>query len=206
VILSDRDLREALATGQLTVTPFPGLFGDWPDMPAALQPASLELTLHNELRVFNSHLMSCIDPRARQDELTRPVTVADGEPFVLHPGEFVLAATVEEVTLGDSLAARLDGTSSLGRVGLLVHSTAGFIDPGFTGRVTLELSNVATLPLLLWPGDRIAQLCVQRLTSPAARPYGTPGLRSRYQGQGGPEASRAWMRHLSAGPDRTLRP
>ena len=144
-------------------------------------------------RVFNNHLYTHIDPATRQDDLTSPVEVPDGEPFVLHPGEFVLASTLEVITLGDQLAGRLEGKSSLGRLGLLTHSTAGFIDPGFSGHVTLELSNVANLPITLWPGMKIGQLCIFRLSSPAEHPYGSAVYGSRYQGQRGPTPSRAWQ-------------
>src|SRR5690606_32736743 len=157
-----------------------------------VQPSSIDVRLDRQFRVFNNHLYTYIDPRERQDDLTTVVEVADGEPFVLHPGEFVLASTIETVTLGDHLAGRLEGKSSLGRLGLLVHSTAGFIDPGFSGQITLELSNVATLPITLWPGMRIGQLCLFRLSSPARYPYGSKVYGSRYQGQRGPTPSRAW--------------
>jgi dCTP deaminase len=133
-----------------------------------------------------------IDPAQEQPELTRLVEVASDDPFVLHPGEFVLASTYEVVTLPDDIAARLEGKSSLGRLGLLTHSTAGFIDPGFSGHVTLELSNVATLPITLWPGMKIGQLCFFRLSSPAEHPYGSNESGSRYQGQRGPTASRSF--------------
>ncbi|HSP75269.1 MAG TPA: dCTP deaminase, partial [Cryobacterium sp.] len=134
-----------------------------------------------------------IDPAEDQPDLTRLIETAAGEPFILHPGEFVLGSTYEKVTLPDDVAARLEGKSSLGRLGLLTHSTAGFIDPGFTGHVTLELSNVATLPIKLWPGMKIGQLCFFRLSSPAERPYGSSAYSSRYQGQRGPTASRSFQ-------------
>jgi len=184
VLLSDRDLLLELKSGQLELDPFD---------PELVQPSSIDVRLDHQFRVFNNHLHTHIDPRERQDDLTTLVEVPEGEPFVLHPGEFVLASTLETVALGDQLAARLEGKSSLGRLGLLVHSTAGWIDPGFTGQVTLELSNVARLPIRLWPGMRLGQLCVFQLTSPAQRPYGSPGLGSRYQGQQGPTPSRAGM-------------
>lgn len=166
MLLSDRDLVKAIVDGELAVD---AQLPRGPGVPSAVQSASLEVTLGRAFRVFNGHLVAAIDPRQRQDDLTRLVEPPEGEPFVLHPGEFVLAATGETVTVGNALAARLEGKSSLGRLGLLVHSTAGFIDPGFCGVITLELSNVATLPILLWPGMRIGQLCVMRLTSPADR-------------------------------------
>ena len=144
-------------------------------------------------RVFNNTRYTHIDPAQQQDELTSLVEPVDGEPFVLHPGEFVLGSTFEQVTLPDDIAARLEGKSSLGRLGLLTHSTAGFIDPGFTGHVTLELSNVATLPIKLWPGMKIGQLCFFRLSSPAEQPYGSGASGSRYQGQRGPTPSKSYL-------------
>jgi dCTP deaminase len=142
-------------------------------------------------RVFENHRYPHIDPAEEQEDLTRLVEVGVDEPFILHPGEFVLGSTYEVISLADDLAARLEGKSSLGRLGLLTHSTAGFIDPGFSGHVTLELSNVATLPIKLWPGMKIGQVCVFRLTSPAEHPYGSAIYGSRYQGQRGPTQSRS---------------
>ncbi|MET8571797.1 dCTP deaminase [Streptomyces sp. NPDC004783] len=184
MLLSDRDLHDAISRGQLGVAPFDE---------AMLQPASIDVRLDRSFRVFESHRHACIDPAAEQDDLVRPVRVENGEPFVLHPGEFVLASTYERVHLPRHLAARLEGKSSLGRLGLITHSTAGFIDPGFEGHVTLELANVATLPIKLWPGMKIGQLCVFQLTSPAEHPYGSALRGSRYQGQRGPTASRSWQ-------------
>src|SRR5213075_1247357 len=138
-----------------------------------------------------NHKYAHIDPAEEQPELTRLVEVESGEPFILHPGEFVLGSTYEAVTLPDDIAARLEGKSSLGRLGLLTHSTAGFIDPGFSGHVTLELSNMATLPITLWPGMKVGQLCILRLTSAAEHPYGSAIYGSRYQGQRGPTPSKS---------------
>ena len=160
---------------------------------AMLQPASIDVRLDNQSRVFETHRHAHIDPSVQQDDLTRLVEVPAGEAFVLHPGEFVLASTYERVRLPRHLAARLEGKSSLGRLGLATHSTAGFIDPGFEGHVTLELSNDATLPLLLWPGMKVGQLCVFQMTSAAEHPYGSAVRGSRYQGQRGPTASRSWQ-------------
>ncbi|MPZ25358.1 MAG: dCTP deaminase [Micromonosporaceae bacterium] len=184
MLLSDRDLGAEIKAGNLQLDPLD------PDL---LQPSSIDVRLDRLFRVFNNHLYTHIDPATRQDDLTALVEVADGESFVLHPSEFVLASTLEVITLGDQLAGRLEGKSSLGRLGLLTHSTAGFIDPGFSGHVTLELSNVATLPIRLWPGMRIGQLCIFRLSSPAENPYGSAVYGSRYQGQRGPTPSRAWQ-------------
>jgi dCTP deaminase len=143
--------------------------------------------------VFVNTRYTHIDPSLQQDELTSLVEPEGDEPFVLHPGEFVLGSTFEQITLPDDLAGRLEGKSSLGRLGLLTHSTAGFIDPGFSGHITLELSNVANLPIILWPGMKIGQLCLFRLSSPAEHPYGSAGVGSRYQGQRGPTPSRAYL-------------
>ena len=182
MLLSDGDIRAELATGRVGLDPLD---------PAMVQPASVDVRLDRFFRLFDNHRYAHIDPRQEQDELTRLVEVDPDEAFILHPGEFVLGSTYEQVTLPDDLAARLEGKSSLGRLGLLTHSTAGFIDPGFTGHVTLELSNVATLPITLWPGMKIGQLCFFRLSSPADSPYGTGENQNRYQGQRGPTASRA---------------
>ena len=183
MILSDTDLRAAVKTGRLGIDPFEN---------ELVQPSSIDVRLDRRFRVFNNQKYTHIDPAARQDDLTAPVEVASDEPFVLHPGEFVLASTLEVITLPADLAARLEGKSSLGRLGLLTHSTAGFIDPGFSGHVTLELSNVANLPITLWPGMKIGQLCLFKLSSAAGRPYGSASG-SRYQGQEGPTPSRSWI-------------
>src|SRR4051794_20400874 len=156
-----------------------------------VQPSSVDLRLDRLFRVFENHRYPHIDPAEDQPELTRLVEPDDNEPFILHPGEFVLGSTYEVITLPDDIAARLEGKSSLGRLGLLTHSTAGFIDPGFSGHVTLELSNVATLPIKLWPGMKIGQFCFFRLSSPAEHPYGSEKSGSRYQGQRGPPPSRS---------------
>jgi dCTP deaminase len=156
-----------------------------------IQPSSIDVRLDKFFRVFDNHKYPHIDPAADQSDLTREVEVASDEIFVLHPGEFVLGSTFEVVTLPDDIAARLEGKSSLGRLGLLTHSTAGFIDPGFSGHVTLELANVATLPIKLYPGMKIGQLCFFRLSSPAENPYGSAKYGSRYQGQRGPTPSKS---------------
>lgn len=158
-----------------------------------IQPASIDVRLDRYFRLFDNHKYSVIDPAEEQEGLTRFVDVGGDEPFVLHPGEFVLGSTHEYLTLPDDIAARLEGKSSLGRLGLLTHSTAGFIDPGFSGHVTLELSNTATMPIRLYPGMKIGQFCFFRLTSPAERPYGAGASGSRYQGQRGPTASRSHL-------------
>ncbi|MFB9906817.1 dCTP deaminase [Allokutzneria oryzae] len=185
MLLSDRDLRKEVEAGRLGLDPFDA------DM---IQPSSIDVRLDRFFRVFDNTKYTHIDPALQQDELTSLVEKSDeNEPFVLHPGEFVLGSTYELVTLPDDLAGRLEGKSSLGRLGLLTHSTAGFIDPGFTGHITLELSNVANLPITLWPGMKIGQLCLFRLSSPAENPYGSASVGSRYQGQRGPTPSRAYL-------------
>ena len=158
-----------------------------------IQPSSIDVRLDRCFRTFENHRYPHIDPAEDQPDLTRMVEPLGDEPFILHPGEFVLGSTYEVVTLPDDVSARLEGTSSLGRLGLLTHSTAGFIDPGFSGHVTLELANVANLPIKLWPGMKIGQLCMFRLSSPAEFPYGSDRYGSRYQGQRGPTASRSFQ-------------
>ncbi|KJK49272.1 deoxycytidine triphosphate deaminase [Lentzea aerocolonigenes] len=184
MLLSDQDLRKEVESGRLLLDPF--------DV-EMVQPSSIDVRLDRFFRVFNNTKYTHIDPAMQQDELTSLVETADGEPFVLHPGEFVLGSTYEMVTLPDDLAGRLEGKSSLGRLGLLTHSTAGFIDPGFSGHITLELSNVANLPITLHPGMKIGQLCLFKLSSPAEHPYGSKQAGSRYQGQRGPTPSRAYL-------------
>jgi len=157
-----------------------------------IQPSSMDVRLDRWFRVFENHKYPHIDPAIEQPDLTRLIEPEGDEPFVLHPGEFVLGSTYEVVTLPDDIAGRLEGKSSLGRLGLLTHSTAGFIDPGFSGHVTLELSNVANLPIMLHPGMKIGQLCLFRLSSPAEHPYGSAQYGSRYQGQRGPTPSRSF--------------
>lgn len=183
MVLSDRSITEALATGRLLVDPI----GE-----DAVQPASVDIRLDRHFRVFRNHREAYIDIREHREELTEGHEIADDEPFVLHPGEFVLGSTLERVKLADDLVARVEGKSSLGRLGLLVHATAGYVDPGWDGQLTLELSNVATLPIRLYYGMKIGQLSFQNLTTPADRPYGHPGLKSRYQGQSLPTASRIY--------------
>ena len=165
MLLSDRDIRTEIAAGRLRLDPYE---------PALLQPSSVDVRLDRWFRVFNNQQYTHIDPALQQDDLTTLVEPKGDDPFVLHPGEFVLGSTLEIVTLPDDLAGRLEGKSSLGRLGLLTHSTAGFIDPGFNGHITLELSNVATLPIILHPGMKIGQLCLFRLSSPSEQPYGRP--------------------------------
>lgn len=182
MLLSDRDILAEIADGRVGLEPYD---------PSMIQPSSIDVRLDKFFRVFDNHKYPHIDPAQDQSDLTREVEVSGEDAFVLHPGEFVLGSTYEYVTLPDDVAARLEGKSSLGRLGLMTHSTAGFIDPGFQGHITLELANVATLPIKLYPGMKIGQLCFFRLTSPADNPYGSATYGSRYQGQRGPTASRS---------------
>ncbi|TAM70429.1 MAG: dCTP deaminase [Microbacteriaceae bacterium] len=184
MLLSDRDIKAELNAGRIALHPYE---------PEMLQPSSIDVRIDRYFRLFDNHKYPFIDPAEDQPELTHLVEVDTDQPFILHPGEFVLGSTYEQVSLPDDVAARLEGKSSLGRLGLLTHSTAGFIDPGFTGHVTLELSNVATLPIKLWPGMKIGQMCFFRLSSAAENPYGSGAYSSRYQGQRGPTASRSFQ-------------
>jgi dCTP deaminase len=183
VLLSDRDIKAEIDAGRVDVEPYE---------PSMIQPSSIDVRLDRWFRVFENHRYPHIDPSTEQPDLTRLLEPDGDEPFILHPGEFVLGSTYEVVTLPDDIAGRLEGKSSLGRLGLLTHSTAGFIDPGFSGHVTLELSNVANLPIMLFPGMKIGQLCLFRLSSPAENPYGSAVYGSRYQGQRGPTPSRSF--------------
>ena len=184
MILSDRSIRAALDRGRITIDPL---------AEKAIQPSSVDVRLDSSFRVFANHKYPYIDVRQEQPDLTELVEVPEGEPFVLHPGEFVLGATFERIALPDDVVARLEGKSSLGRLGLLIHSTAGFIDCGFDGYVTLELSNVATLPIMMYPGMKIGQFAFFQLDQPAEHPYGSQATGSKYQGQRGPTASRSHL-------------
>ncbi len=184
MLLSDRDILAEIDDKRIVIEPYD---------PAMVQPSSIDFRLDKFFRVFDNHKYSAIDPAVDQPDLTRMVEVTGDEPFILHPGEFVLGSTYEVVTLPDDLAARVEGKSSLGRLGLLTHATAGFVDPGFSGHVTLELANVATLPIKLYPGMKVGQLCFFKLSSEALHPYGSEKYGSRYQGQRGPTASRSFQ-------------
>jgi len=184
VLLSDRDIRAEIADGRLAIDPFD---------PALVQPSSVDVRLDGLFRVFRNYTAGVIDVKQNLEDLTELVQVPLDGVFMLHPGEFVLGSTLEVCSLPDDLAGRLEGKSSLGRLGLLTHSTAGFIDPGFSGHITLELSNVANLPITLWPGMKIGQLCLIRLSSPAEEPYGSASVGSKYQGQRGPTPSKAYL-------------
>ncbi len=190
MLLSDRDIRAEIEAGRIGLDPY---------SPDLVQPSSIDIRLDRYFRVFENHRYPHIDPAEEQVDLTRSVETDPDEPFILHPGEFALGSIFEVVTLPDDIAARVEGKSSLGRLGLLTHATAGFIDPGFSGHVTLELSNVATLPIKLWPGMKIGQFCFFRLTTPAEFPYGSAQYGSRYQGQRGPTASRSHLNFQKGG-------
>jgi dCTP deaminase len=193
MILSDRTIREELAAGRIVIDPLDE---------ACIQPSSVDLRLDRLFRVFLNHTMPVIDVRQDLTDLTRLVEIDEGDAFILHPGEFVLGSTYERVAVPDDLVARIEGKSSLGRLGLLIHSTAGFIDAGFSGHITLELSNVANLPITLYPGMKIGQVSFLRMTTPADVPYGSAQVGSKYQGQRGPTPSRYWENFGTAGEAR----
>jgi dCTP deaminase len=180
VVLSDRDIRAEIEAGRIVIDPF---------TPDAIQPSSIDLHLDRRFRVFRNSRYPYIDVRADQPELTELVEISGDDPFILHPGEFVLGSTLERVELPNDLVARLEGKSSLGRLGLLIHSTAGYVDPGWEGNLTLELSNVANLPITLYDGMKIGQISFQRLSSPAEVGYGDARIGSKYRGQRDPTAS-----------------
>ena len=188
MVLSDGAIKRLIEAGRVRIEPYDE---------ALMQPSSLDVRVDRYFRVFRNSRYPYIDVREPQEELTELVEVDDG-PFILHPGEFVLGSTLERIALPDDLVARLEGKSSLGRLGLLIHSTAGFVDPGWDGHVTLELSNVANLPITIYPGMKIGQLSFMQLSEPAERPYGSGGLGSKYQGQRGPTPSR-YFRNFEGG-------
>ncbi|HET9074764.1 MAG TPA: dCTP deaminase [Solirubrobacteraceae bacterium] len=191
-VLSDATIRELVEAQRITIDPWDA---------ANVQPASVDLRLGDSFRVFHNHRAASIDLRNPPANLTEEVLVPEGEPFVIHPGEFALGRTLEYVELPDDIVARIEGKSSLGRLGLIVHATAGFCDPGFRGTLTLELNNLTRIPILLHPGLPIAQLSFMTLDRPAERPYGSPGLGSHYQGQRAATESRYGTR--PPGPART---
>jgi len=187
-VLSDRDIRAALQAGRVRIDPYD---------PACLQPSSIDLHLDADFRVFRNNRYAYIDVRSPQPDLTELVSINEDEPFILHPNEFVLGQTLEWVELPDDLVARLEGKSSLGRLGLLIHSTAGYVDPGWKGNLTLELSNVANLPIALYRGMKIGQISFFKMSSAVERPYGSRELGSKYQGQSSPTESQ-FYRDFSA--------
>jgi dCTP deaminase len=184
MVLSDRTIRRLVADGRIGIDPFDD---------GLVQPSSVDVRVDRYFRVFRNARYPYIDVKQPMEDLTELVEIDDADPFILHPGEFVLGSTLERVTLPDDLVARLEGKSSLGRLGLLIHSTAGFIDPGWDGHVTLELSNVANLPITIYVGMKIGQLSFVQMTEPAEAPYGASGLGSKYKGQTGPTPSRYWQ-------------
>jgi dCTP deaminase len=190
VILSDVTIREELAAGRIVIDPLGA---------NAVQPSSVDLHVDRYFRVFRNDTTPFIDPKQRQEDLTELVEVSDESAFILHPGEFVLGSTLERVALPDDLVARLEGKSSLGRLGLLIHSTAGFVDAGWDGHLTLELSNVANLPIALYPGMKIGQISFLRMTTAAEHPYGSDATGSKYQGQRGPTPSRYYQNFRADG-------
>jgi dCTP deaminase len=182
MVLSDRTIKEEVAAGRLVFDPYDE---------SLVQPSSVDMRVDRSFRVFNNSRYPYIDVREPMENLTELVRVEDGEPFVLHPGEFVLGQTLERVSLPDDLVARLEGKSSLGRLGLVIHSTAGFVDPGFEGNLTLELSNLATLPITIYHGMPIGQISFMRMDGPVENPYGSRG--NKYQGQAEPTPSRFYL-------------
>ncbi|HZP73987.1 MAG TPA: dCTP deaminase [Gaiellaceae bacterium] len=184
MVLSDRTIATLIAADRIGIDPYDE---------SLLQPSSVDVRVDRYFRVFHNARYPYIDVKQPQEALTEQVEISDDEPFILHPGEFVLGSTLERVRLADDLVARLDGKSSLGRLGLLIHSTAGFIDPGFDGHVTLELSNVANLPITIYSGMKIGQISFMQMTEPALTPYGSSQIGSKYQGQRGPTPSRYWQ-------------
>lgn len=181
MILSDRSIREQLTAGRIVIEPFDE---------SCIQPSSIDVKVSNLFRVFRNHTASVIDVKKDMASMTELVEIADGDAFMLHPGEFALGSTLERIVVPDDLVARVEGKSSLGRLGLLIHSTAGFIDAGFDGHITLELSNVANLPITLYPNMKIGQVSFMMMTTPADQPYGKGARGSKYQGQRGPTPSR----------------
>jgi dCTP deaminase len=183
MILSDQDIIKAVKDGWIVIDPFDS---------ACVQPSSYDLHLTGELLVFDNHRVGVVDVRKRA-EVSHLVTIDEKEGFVLHPGEFILGSTVECFKIPSDLAAKLEGKSSLGRLGLIIHATAGFVDPGFEGQLTFEISNISRLPIRIYPGMKIAQICFFRMTSPAKTPYGSKKLGSKYKGQKGPTGSRIYL-------------
>ena len=183
MILSDRSLREHLDAGRIVIEPFDA---------SCIQPSSIDVKIGNLFRVFRNHTSPIIDVKQNQENLTELITIALDGVFMLHPGEFVLGSTLERIAVPDDLVARIEGKSSLGRLGLIIHSTAGFVDAGFDGHITLELTNIATLPITLYPGMKIGQVSFMQMTTPADHPYGKGARGSKYQGQRGPTPSRYW--------------
>jgi len=184
VILSDVTIRKELASGRIVIDPV---------NEADVQPSSVDLHIDKFFRVFRNDTTPFINPKEPQEDLTELVEIDDEHPFILHPGEFVLGSVLERVSLPDDVVARLEGKSGLGRLGLLIHSTAGFVDAGWDGHLTLELSNVANLPIAIYAGMKIGQISFLQMTSPADNVYGSENADSKYQGQRGPTPSRYYL-------------
>jgi dCTP deaminase len=181
VVLSDRTIKAEISAGRITIDPYDeGL----------VQPSSVDVRVDRKFRVFHNARYPFIDVRQPMEGLTELVEIDAEEPFILHPGEFVLGQTLESIALPDDIVARLEGKSSLGRLGLLIHSTAGFVDPSFEGNLTLELSNVANLPITIYHRMPIGQISFMRMDGPVEMPYGAAEARSKYQGQAEPTPSR----------------
>ena len=193
MVLSDRTIREEIAGGHIIIDPLDE---------SSIQPASVDLRLGHKLRVFRSHRLQVIDVREPMEQLTELVEIDEANPFVLHPGEFALGVTLESVCLSSSVVGRLDGKSSLGRLGLVVHSTAGFVDPGWEGNLTLELSNLANLPINLYARMKVSQISFMRLTTPAENPYGSAKIGSKYRGQDEPTPSRYYLNYAADSGER----
>lgn len=183
MVFSDKDIKEAINNGIIGIDPY---------FEKDVQPASVDLHLDKKLLIFNNSSAPFIDLKKELPDLNEPIIIQGDEPFIIHPGDFVLGSTLEKITIPNNMVARIEGKSSLGRLGLLIHSTAGFVDPGFSGNLTLELANVSRLPITLYYGMRIGQISFQKMVSEAEKPYGSPELKSRYQGQLDPTESRVF--------------
>ena len=192
MILSDRTLREEIAAQRIIIEPLDD---------TNIQPSSIDVRVGHLFRVFRNHTTGVIDVKLDLEDLTELITVPEDGVFMLHPGEFVLGSTLERIGVPNDLVARIEGKSSLGRLGLLIHSTAGFIDAGFDGHITLELSNVASLPITIYPRMKIGQVSFVQMTTPADKPYGSGARGSKYQGQRGPTPSRYFENFITAAPD-----
>lgn len=185
MVLADRTIKRLIAEGRIVIDPYDETL---------VQPCSVDVRIDRLFRTFrNNSKYPCIDVKQPQEDLTEEIEIKGDKPFILHSNAFVLGSTLERIVVPNDLVAKIDGKSSLGRLGLLIHATAGFIDPGWDGHITLELSNAADLPITIYPGMRIGHISYMQLTEPAEHPYGSDGLGSKYQGQRGPTASRYWQ-------------
>ena len=182
MILSDIDIKKEIKSGRLRITPFDK---------NSIQPASLDVKMGSEFRIFKNTQKAFLDVKEPADDYMEFIKIPNGKPLIVHPGEFLLGTTIEKIKLPNDLVGQLNGRSSLGRIGIIVHATAGFIDPGFEGYITLEMTNLANIPIMLYPGMRIGQIAFTRMSSAAEKPYG-PSRGSKYSGQVGPTISRIW--------------